>query len=63
MFPIDLNTASYGKIVRIPYVGPKTAKSIIQSRRDIKIRSSSNPERIIGANLTERINCYVDLKK
>jgi len=62
MLPIDLNTATYSKIARIPYIGPKTAKSIIQSRRAIKIRSSSNPERIIDANLTKRINCHVDLK-
>lgn len=62
MFSIDLNTASYSEIVRIPYIGPKTAKRIIQSRRDIKIRFSSNLERIIGVNLTKRINCYVDLK-
>lgn len=62
MFPIDLNTASYGEIVRIPRIGPRTARKIVQTRRRFKIHFSSDLEQIIGANLTRRVSRYVDLK-
>ncbi|MDH5447604.1 MAG: radical SAM protein [Candidatus Bathyarchaeota archaeon] len=62
LFPIDLNTASHSEMMRIPRVGPKTAKKIIQTRRVTKIRFSSDLERIIGVNFTRHISHYVDLK-
>jgi predicted DNA-binding helix-hairpin-helix protein len=62
MFPMDLNIASYSEIVRIPRIGPKTAKKIIQSREVGNIRFSSDLERIIGASLTRRVSSYVDMK-
>jgi len=62
LFPIDLNTATYHEIVRIPQIGPIAAKRIIEARKNIKIRYVANLERIIGANLTRRVSQYVELK-
>ena len=62
LFPINLNTASYGEIVRVPCIGPKTAQKIVRTRVNTKIRFSSDLEKIIGTNLTRRINPFVDLK-
>ncbi len=61
MFPIDLNDANYSQIVRIPGIGPNTAKAIIQTRRAVSIRFSSDLEKILGSS-TRRISRYVDLK-
>jgi len=62
MFPIDLNTATYHEIMRIPRVGPTRARRIMEARNDRKIRYSQDLEGIIGAALTRRISQYVDLK-
>jgi len=61
-FPIDLNTASYHEILRIPQIGPMTAKKIMGARKNIKIRHVANLEQIIGANLTRRVSQYLELK-
>jgi predicted DNA-binding helix-hairpin-helix protein len=62
MFPIDLNTASYHEILRIPQIGPVTARKIIKARENMKIRNSADLERIIGPNLCRRVSQYVELK-
>jgi len=62
LFPIDLNTASYYEIVRIPRVGPLTAKKILRARNTFKILRAADLERIVGARLTRKISPYVDLK-
>jgi len=62
MFPIDLNEASYFEILRIPHIGPITAKRIICARENIKIRRSEDLENIIGAGLTRRVSRYVELR-
>jgi len=62
MFPIDLNTATYFEMVRIPRVGPLTAKKILTARKNFRINNSADLERIVGARLTRRIRRYVDLK-
>ena len=62
LFPIDLNTASYHEILRIPKIGPITASKIIEARKNVKIRYAANLEQIIGANLTQRVSQYVELK-
>lgn len=62
MFPIELDTATYHEVVHIPYIGPVTARKIIEARKNTKIRYSADLERIIGANLTRRVNQYVDLR-
>jgi len=61
-FPIDLNEASFYDLVRIPRVGPLTAKRIIKARNSHTIRWSSNLEEIVGARLTRKISPYVELK-
>jgi predicted DNA-binding helix-hairpin-helix protein len=61
-FPIDLNTAAYPEILRIPQIGPMTARKIIEARKNVKIWYAGNLERIIGANLTRRVSRYVELK-
>jgi predicted DNA-binding helix-hairpin-helix protein len=62
MFPLDLNTATYFELVRIPRVGPLTAKKIIQARNNRKIRVSADLNPVIGARLTRRISSYIELK-
>jgi len=62
LFPIDLNTALYREILRIPQIGPITARKIIEARKNVKIRYAANLEQIIGANLTRRVSQYVELK-
>lgn len=61
-FPIDLNTATYHEMVHVPHIGPVTARKIITARKSTRIRYSADLEQIIGANLTRRVNQYVDLK-
>jgi predicted DNA-binding helix-hairpin-helix protein len=62
MFPLDLNTATYYELVRIPRVGPLTAKRIMQARNNRKIRVSADLDPVIGARLTRRISPYIELK-
>mgnify|MGYP000066746423 FL=1 len=33
LFPVEINTASYERILRIPGVGPKSAGRIVRARR------------------------------
>jgi len=61
-FPIDLNAAAYHEILRIPQIGPVTAKKIVEARKNVKIRYVANLEQIIGANLTRRVSQYIELK-
>jgi len=61
-FPIDLNTASYHEILRIPQIGRMTTKKIMEARKNVKIRYVANLEQIIGANLTRRVSQYIELK-
>jgi len=62
MFPIDLNTASYLEILRVPQIGPVIAKKIVRARENTKIRNSVDLERIIGPSLCRRVSPYVELK-
>jgi len=61
-FPIDLNEASYRDIVKIPRVGPITAKRIIKVRDNARIRYLSDLEKAIGPRLGRAVAPYVDLK-
>jgi len=62
LFPINLNEASYYEIVRIPNIGPLTAKRITEARRKNEIRYFSDLEKVIGANLARAVAPYIDLK-
>jgi len=62
IFPISLDTATYHEIVRIPHIGPITARKIIKARKNIKIQFIADLERIVGANLARRVSPYVELK-
>lgn len=61
-FPIDLNTAAYSEILRIPCVGPVMAKRILEARNLRKIRYFSDLEQTVGVHLARRIRRYVELK-
>jgi predicted DNA-binding helix-hairpin-helix protein len=39
LFPVDVNTASYELILRVPGIGVKSAKKIVQARRFGKLRA------------------------
>lgn len=39
LFPIDLNTAGYEELLRVPGIGPISAKRILQMRKDCSITS------------------------
>ena len=62
LFPMDLNDVTYYEMLRIPRIGPVTARRIIEARRQTKIRYTSDLERILGARFTRRIRRYVELK-
>jgi len=62
IFSVNLNTATYHEIVRIPHIGPITARKIIKARTNIKIQFTADLERIVGVHLARRVNPYVELK-
>jgi predicted DNA-binding helix-hairpin-helix protein len=62
MFPIDLNTASYHEVIRIPHIGPVTARRILKAREKMQIRHCADLEKIIGADLCRRVSRYIELK-
>ena len=39
LFPVDLNTARYEELLRVPGIGPVSAKKIIETRKDHSITS------------------------
>lgn len=43
-FPINLNQADYWQLLKVPGIGPKSAKKILKMRRDRKIASFSQLE-------------------
>lgn len=62
IFPVDLNTASFYEIVRIPHIGPTTAKKILEARKTKPIKYSSDLEKILGPHLTRKVLQYVEVK-
>lgn len=62
MFPIDLNTAKLEEILKIPRIGPATARKILRLRREKKIRFSHDLTPILGASLTRKITPYIEVK-
>lgn len=41
LFPIDINTASYELLLRVPGIGPRSAQMIVQARRYSKLTSAN----------------------
>jgi len=62
LFPIDLNEATYQEIMKIPRVGPITAKRILKARDNARIKYLSSLERAIGRRLARAVASYADLK-
>lgn len=44
--PIEINNADYQQLIRIPGIGPKSARSIIQQRKEQKIQSLADLSRL-----------------
>ena len=62
IFPVDLNTASFKEIIRIPHIGPITARKLIEYRKIKPIKYLSDLEKILGSNLARKVLKYVDIK-
>ncbi|MCX7912382.1 MAG: radical SAM protein, partial [Dehalococcoidales bacterium] len=45
-FPVDVNRAGYGELIRVPGIGPATAKRIITARRESRIASVAQLRRL-----------------
>ena len=48
LFPVELNTADYDTLIRVPGIGPKTAKEIIKRRSEACIKDLSDLKGIRG---------------
>lgn len=58
LFPVELNTADYGLLIRVPGIGKKTAKEIIRRRKEGTLRS---PADLKGLRNLKKILRYVTL--
>lgn len=57
LFPVDVNTAGYDELLRVPGIGPISAGRIVEARRDFSI-TSLDQLRKMGA-VTKRAVSYV----
>ena len=62
IFPIDLNTAGYYEIIKIPGIGPERARRIIKARNEIRFRYISGLEGVLGPDLARTVAPYIILK-
>ncbi|MFQ6094617.1 MAG: radical SAM protein [Candidatus Bathyarchaeia archaeon] len=62
LFPIDLNTAEYYEIVKIPGIGPERARRILKARSEVEFHYISDLERVLGPSLARAIAPYVILE-
>jgi len=62
MFPVDLNMADRRQLLRIPNVGPLTAKKILEARHTARLDRLGDLEKIVGSGLARRIAPYVELR-
>jgi predicted DNA-binding helix-hairpin-helix protein len=46
LFPVDINKASYEELLRVPGIGPVSAKRIIETRRETSISSVQQLKKI-----------------
>mgnify|MGYP000082395751 CR=1 FL=1 len=62
LYPIDLNNASYWDLIRMPGVGPRTARKILNAVNEgHKIRDFRDLEKIVGYQKSRKIMKYVRL--
>ena len=59
LFPVEINSADYHTLIRVPGIGKKAAEEIIRRRREKDIRS---PEDLKGIRNVNKILKYVLLK-
>lgn len=43
-FPIELETAEYGELLRVPGIGPRSAEKIVKARRQSPLRAAALPK-------------------
>jgi competence protein ComEA len=61
--PLDVNAAPLSELLRIPWVGPKTAEKIIEARRRAAFATVDELRRVVGPKTLERIRPYVRVGK
>ncbi len=61
IYPIDLNAAEYHEILKIPGIGPKTAKKIIAIRNSKGKIGSSDLVKIVGRSRIRELKKYATL--
>jgi competence protein ComEA len=57
--PLDVNAAPPAELLRIPFVGPKTAQKIIAERERAPFANVDDLRRVFGAKTLERVRPYV----
>ncbi|MFX0068432.1 MAG: radical SAM protein [Promethearchaeota archaeon] len=63
IFPINLNTANRQDILKIPLIGPKATREIVEKRKIRPIKNMSDLKRIVGSYRVRRVAPYVDLNQ
>jgi DNA uptake protein ComE-like DNA-binding protein len=57
--PLDVNAAPLQELLRIPWVGPKTAQKILDERRRAPFATVDDLRRVVGPKTLDRIRPYV----
>jgi len=57
--PLDVNAAPLADLLRIPWVGPKTAQRILEERQRARFDRVDDLRRVVGPKTLERIRPYV----
>jgi len=56
LFPVEINTADYETLIRVPGIGPKSAREILKRRTQARLR---NPEDLKGIRNIQKIRDFV----
>ncbi|HQL16873.1 MAG TPA: helix-hairpin-helix domain-containing protein, partial [Rectinema sp.] len=59
LFPVELMTADYEELLRIPGIGPKAACKILQMRKNGRLEFSSLKKLHIP---TQKTSCFITIK-
>jgi competence protein ComEA len=57
--PLDVNAAPLAELLRIPFVGPKTAQKLVVERERAPFANVDDLRRVFGAKTLERVRPYV----